>query len=181
MDHFEPGCAGNPDTYRTGSTNPPKSYRGVVAVLLILVILLISIVTVLGMMNIHLFRMLEQQAESSVHFSDNGIAVANDTTVPPEGVYIASFGFTGEEIESVYRSYNQWPNGLYISAVEPNSPADAADIRLGDILIAVDGHPIAGKDDFQKKLDALHPDHPVHLTVFRENDKITIPLTPISP
>ena len=181
MDHFEPGCAGNPDTYRTGSTNPPKNYRGVVAALLILVILLISIVTVLGMMNIHLFRMLEQQAESSVHFSDNGIALAADTTVPPEGVYIASLGFTGEEIESVYRSYNQWPKGLYISAVEPNSPADAADIRLGDILIAVDGHPIAGKDDFQKKLDALQPEQPVHLTVFREDGEITVPLTPISP
>ena len=178
MQNFEPGCTG---TYRTGSTNPPKSYRGIIAILLILVILLISAVTVLGMMNIRLFRMLEQQSDSPVEFSENGVAEAALVTAPPEGVYIPSLGFTGEEIESIYRSYNQWPDGLYISLVEEDSPAAKADIRLGDILIAVDGQPITGKADLAEKLDSFSADRTLQLTVFREDQELTIPLTPSAP
>lgn len=177
MSKFEPGCAGSPDTYRTGSTNPPKSYRGIIAILLILVIILVSVVTVLGMMNIRLFRLLEQQSGSSVQFSNNGVAEAAVPTASPEGAYIPSLGFTGEEIESVYRSYNEWPNGLYISLVEPDSPAAKADIQLGDILVAVDGQPITGKEDFQAKMDSLLPGHTLHLTIFRKDSEITVPLT----
>ena len=178
MQNFEPGCAG---TYRTGSTNPPKSYRGIIAVLLILVILLISAVTVLGMMNIRLFRMLEQQADSPVEFSENGVAEASMVTAPPEGVYVPSLGFTAEEIESLYRSYNQWPDGLYISQIESGSPAENADIRLGDILIAVDGQPITGKADLEEKMDSLSADRTLQLTLFREDKEITVPLTPVVP
>lgn len=178
MQNFESGSAG---TYRTGSTNPPKSYRGIIAILLILVILLISAVTVLGMMNIRLFRMLEQQADSPVEFSENGVAEAAMATIPPEGVYVPSLGFTGEEIESIYRSYNQWPDGLYICSVEEDSPAAKADIRLGDILIAVDGQPITGKADLTEKLDSLSAERTLQLTVFRENQEITVPLTPVVP
>ena len=178
MKQYKPGCAGDPDYYRTGSTNPPKSYRGIIAVLMILVIVLMSIVTVLGMMNIRLFRMLEQQADSSVAFSEKGAVPA---TIPPQGIYIPSLGFTGEEIESVYRSYNEWPNGLYISLVEPDGPAAKADLRLGDILIAVDGDPITGKEDFQSKMESLLPGHPLQFTVFREDGEITVPLTPTVP
>ncbi len=181
MQNFEPGCAGNSHTYRTGSTNPPRSYRGIIAILLILVILLISAVTVLGMMNIRLFRMLEQQADSPVEFSENGVAEAAMATVPPEGVYVPSLGFTGEEIQSIYRSYNQWPDGLYISLVEEDSPAAKADIRLGDILVAVDGQPITGKADLEEKMDNLPFDRTLQLTVFREDKELTIPLTPVVP
>jgi len=43
-------------TYRTGATNPPKSRRGCIAVLLAAVILLTGLVTLLGIANIRLFR-----------------------------------------------------------------------------------------------------------------------------
>lgn len=42
--------------YRTGSTKPPKNYRGLIAVLLVTVILLCGVVSILGVMNIRLFR-----------------------------------------------------------------------------------------------------------------------------
>lgn len=181
MQNYEPGCAGNPDTYRTGSTNPPKSYRGIIAVLLILVILLISIVTVLGMMNIRLFRLLEQQAESSVEFSENGAAEASLLSISQERITVPELGLTGEEIENVYRSYNQWPQGLYISQIQPGSPAENADIRLGDILVAVDGVPVTGKADLQEKMVDLQPGQPLLLTFYREDSELTVPLTPIEP
>ena len=44
--------------YRTGSTQPPKNHRGLIAVLLVAVILLCGIVSVLGVMNIRLFQQI---------------------------------------------------------------------------------------------------------------------------
>jgi len=181
MQNFESGCSGNDHIYRTGSTNPPKSYRGIIAALLILVIVLISIVTVLGMMNIHLFRMLEQQADSSVAFAENGVVPAAQATIPPEGVNVPQLGLTAEEIESLYRSYNDWPVGLYISQMEPNGPAAEAGIQLGDILVAVDGVAITGKEDFQEKMVDLKSGCSLQFTVFRDNSELTFPLTPIFP
>lgn len=185
MKEMNPGNAGNDHTYRTGRTNPPKSHRGIIAALLILVILLVSIVTVLGMMNIRLFRLLEAQKDASaVQFSHNEVAEAAAHTAPPEGVYVPALGFTGEEIENLYRSYNEWPQGLYISQVEPDGPAAKADIQPGDILVAIDGVPIAGKEDFQQRTADLQPGHTLYLTVFRDEEQtgeLTVPLTATEP
>ena len=46
----------NQGTYRTGSTRPPKSHGGLIALLLVLVILLSGITTILGVVNIRLFH-----------------------------------------------------------------------------------------------------------------------------
>lgn len=170
----------NDHTYRTGSTNPPKSYRGIIAVLLILVIVLISVVTVLGMMNIRLFRLLEaQQAAGAVAFSDDGVAEVAEN--PAEGVHFPALGFTGAEIENVYRSYKKWPEGVYITAVTPDGPAEQANLQPGDILIAVDGVPVSGEADCQEKLGQLQPGHTLQLTVFREDEEqsgeLTVSLT----
>ena len=48
-------------SWQTGSTIPPKSRSGLLAVLLVLVIFLSGIVTVLGVLNVKLFRQLKQQ------------------------------------------------------------------------------------------------------------------------
>ena len=50
----------NQDTYQTGSTKPPRSRGGLIAVLLVLVILLSGAVTLLGIVNIRLFRQINQ-------------------------------------------------------------------------------------------------------------------------
>ena len=44
--------------YNTGRTKPPKSHRGVVALLLIAVILLIGLSTMLGFSSLRLFHWL---------------------------------------------------------------------------------------------------------------------------
>ena len=50
--------------YETGSTRPPKSRRGLIAVLLVLVIFLGGIVSAMGLLNIHLFRQLASNEET---------------------------------------------------------------------------------------------------------------------
>ncbi len=47
--------------YRTGSTQPPKNRRGLIAVLLVTVILLCGVVSILGVMNIRLFRQVNSE------------------------------------------------------------------------------------------------------------------------
>ena len=72
-------------------------------------------------------------------------------------------------------------NDALVVKVEPDGPAAKADLRLGDILIAVDGDPITGKEDFQSKMESLLPGHPLQLTIYREDGEITVPLTPTTP
>ena len=50
------------DSYETGSTRPPKSRGGLIAVLLIAVIILLGITTVMSIMNIRLFTQNQQAA-----------------------------------------------------------------------------------------------------------------------
>ena len=59
--------------YQTGSTKPPKTRRGLIAMLLVLVIFLGGIVSALGLLNVQLFRRLKDlqtEEEASFQFSD---------------------------------------------------------------------------------------------------------------
>ena len=65
-------------SWQTGSTNPPKSRSGIVAVLLVLVIFLSGIVTVLGILNVKLFQQLKQQE------TEEDLAISYNAQQPSE-------------------------------------------------------------------------------------------------
>ena len=75
------------DSYETGSTRPPKSYGGLVAVLLVLVILLCGVSSILGVMNIRLG--IQMQGQNGVgFFSTEEADLPADQTLasaPPAG------------------------------------------------------------------------------------------------
>lgn len=56
-------------TYQTGSTNPPKSHSGLIAVLLIAVIFLAGIASILGILNVRLFSALKSQDDGTIPLS----------------------------------------------------------------------------------------------------------------
>lgn len=58
-----------PQEYRTGSTAPQKSHRGIVALLLVAVIILGGAVSILSIMNIQLFRQLAKNNNETLPFS----------------------------------------------------------------------------------------------------------------
>ena len=73
------------DTYRTGSTRPPKRHWGLVAVLLTLVILLTGLSTILGLANIRLAGQLKQPEQANtlpIRFSNSNEGA--DTPFPSE-------------------------------------------------------------------------------------------------
>ena len=166
----------NRDTYRTGSTNPPKSHYGLIAVLLILVTVLSSIVTVLGMMNIRLWNLVKSQDQQELDYSQQEqVAVAEAS-----GQLVFSqensevLGMTCQEISGLYRSYNQLPNGLYVSYVEPGSAAALADICAGDILVAINGDPVTFPEELAQAAELLCPGKQLELTFYREEEQIKV-------
>lgn len=164
------------DTYRTGRTNPPKSYQGIIAGLLILVTVLSSIVTVLGMMNIRLWNILQDREKQSME-QENQIALAEIFEEPVVEENEAVLGMTVQEISELYRTYNQWPSGLYISQVEPGSLADRCKVLSGDILVAVNGTPVALQAELKQAVDAAAPGVQLKLTIYRDKKQINIMLT----
>lgn len=69
----------DPDYWQTGSTEPPKSRGGLLALLLILIIFLCGIITVLGILNVKLFTELNQHEEQNL-----SITVVEASTAPTE-------------------------------------------------------------------------------------------------
>ena len=84
------------ESYRTGSTRPPKSYGGVIAVLLILVIFLSGVVTILSVMNIRLFRLVEKQESHNFSLLAR-CAPGQQATEAEYGQHQEQLGFTGQE------------------------------------------------------------------------------------
>lgn len=77
MDDYKENNIPQPDapgseSYYTGNTKPPKSRRGLIAVLLVAVIFLGGLSTALGLLNVRMFRQLSTKTADSVVFSQSG-------------------------------------------------------------------------------------------------------------
>ena len=163
-------------SYQTGSTNPPKSYQGIITVLLILVIFLGGIISGLSMMNIRLFQMLEnqnqQQEESLVQFSRQD-AVAREADA--HSIVLLTLGLSGQEVSQLCRSYYQWPEGLYVTQVEENSPAHLAGIQPGDILVSLGETATATQAETEQVVSRLTPGQHT-AQVYRQNGNLELVL-----
>jgi len=64
--------------------------------------------------------------------------------------------------------------GVVISDVAPGGPAGAAGLQIGDVVVSVDQHPIAGLHDFVASLYLHAPDQTVVLDVLRNSKKVSL-------
>ena len=124
--------------YRTGRTDPAKSSRGIMAVLLILVIFLGGLVSVLSILNIHLFRQLKDTWETPVSFAEGELTMAR---TQEDCLLLA--GMALQEPDPVYQELHDLPRGLYVMQVEPGSQAEKLHISPGDVIIALDNAPVS--------------------------------------
>ncbi len=159
--------------YQTGNTCPPKSHRGLIAVLLVLVIFLGGIVSGLGLMNIHLFRKLQKQqaGEASFRFSQSNMPAESQDALS------AFLGFAGETIPSVHRFYYQLPQGLYITSVSAGGDAAAKGVQPGDILLELDSVPITDREALEAFLADRRAGDTVHALFCRGNTNYQLTLT----
>ena len=79
----------NPDSYKNGSTKPPKSYGGLIALLLVAVIFLGGIASALGIMNVKLFRQLKANSpDSGMTFFETAATEESRENNPPDTSYV---------------------------------------------------------------------------------------------
>ena len=115
--------------YQTGYTQPPKSYQGIIALLLIIIVILGSITTILGLLNIHLFRKLSTKPEdvTSLHFAQ----MANAEN--QESGNANTLGLTVKTLSTFDQKFYHLPQGVYITSVIPDSSAGKQGVLPGDI------------------------------------------------
>jgi len=79
----------------------------------------------------------------------------------------------------IVRFYNlPAANGILVTAVEPNSPADSAGLQEGDIIISIGEDLVRSVEDLQRLLTEDRAGRETRLAVIRKTDKITIEIIP---
>jgi S1-C subfamily serine protease len=69
-------------------------------------------------------------------------------------------------------------SGALVLSVEENSPAKRAGLRDGDIIIALEGKPVAGVDDLHRVLTDVRVGVSSSLTVLRQTEKLELKVLP---
>ena len=65
-------------------------------------------------------------------------------------------------------------SGVLVQSVEPDSPALAAGLKTGDVILAFGGEPVSGVDDLLRLLTADRIGTPSPVTVLRRGERVTI-------
>ncbi len=106
-----------------------------------------------------------------------GFAIPIDTALSVAGRLIA-----GEEIRTALLGVEgtdpgTGPLGALITGVVPDSPADEAGLRVGDLVTAFDGRTIQSFADLGAAVRGAAPGDTVTLAVTHQGEEITIPVT----
>jgi S1-C subfamily serine protease len=94
----------------------------------------------------------------------------------------ARLGIAGENTPISRRVARHFdvPNqtGVRIVSVEADGPAAAAGLESGDLIVALDGHIVAGFDDMHRLLSAQRVGKPIELVAIRRARKIVVSIVP---
>ncbi len=86
-------------------------------------------------------------------------------------------GLSGGDVSSVMSTYYGWPEGVYVGSVTAGSAAEKAGIRMGDVIVELDGEKITSMVD----IDSVKSNHSagdtVSIVVYRNGENITLSLT----
>ena len=86
-------------------------------------------------------------------------------------------GLTGEGFSPFYQRFYRVPTGLYITQVDPGSPAEAVGVMPGDILVTMDGAGIASMEDLNAALYAHQVGDRMILSVYRNGLQADVEVT----
>ncbi|MGA9390466.1 MAG: trypsin-like peptidase domain-containing protein [Candidatus Sulfotelmatobacter sp.] len=93
--------------------------------------------------------------------------------------YIGVSGQTVPIHRRVVRFYDlPKESGALVLSVEENSPAKRAAVREGDVIVALEGHPVAGVDDLHRVLTEVRVGVSCSLTVLRHTEKLELKIVP---
>ena len=74
-------------------------------------------------------------------------------------------GIKGQTVTDEIAATNKIPKGIYISAVETNSPAYKSGIQSGDVITQINGTEINNMESFMMQLEKNNPGENVNVTI----------------
>lgn len=101
------------------------------------------------------------------------------TVLDQGGLKRGYLGLAGQEI--ALPTHQQASDGrnraLVVVGVTPDSPASAAGVLIGDVILDLDGHPIGSPDDLLELLSGDRVGRPLTLRVLRGGNAVDVPVT----
>jgi len=90
-----------------------------------------------------------------------------------------SRGFIGVQIQPVTKDIAEAmgmtePKGALVAEAVKGAPADKAELKRGDVIVAVEGQPIREPKDLSRRIAAFDPGKSVSLTVLRDGKERTV-------
>ena len=79
-------------------------------------------------------------------------------------------GINGQRVSSEATTFYGVPQGIYLTVIKQDGPADKAGLREGDILSKFDGEQLTSMQDLQYILQYYEAGETVEVTVYRPND-----------
>ncbi len=85
-------------------------------------------------------------------------------------------GATGQEVTADIAAHLSLPHpgGVLINNVAPDSPAARAGIRVGDVILAIDGHELADPEELRFRVATLPLDKPARFAIWRDAQRSTL-------
>ncbi len=85
-----------------------------------------------------------------------------------------SSGLTVSELPAAYAAYYEYPGKLYITAVKENSPAEAAGLRRGDLILKANGRAVETVSDLYAVINGCSAGDLLTLEVYRDRESAEI-------
>ena len=86
-------------------------------------------------------------------------------------------GITVDRMSGVYQRYYGLPSALYVSYVEEGSPAEAAGIQAGDVLVSFEGTLLPDADTLSNLLYGYEAGDRVELVIYRNGKQYALTMT----
>ena len=88
-----------------------------------------------------------------------------------------AIGISGEDISALWARYYNIPMGVNVRFISPDSGAEKAGIKAGDIIIGINGQSITCMSELNAVKDKFAAGDTVTLTIFRDGQDIDIDVT----
>ena len=108
-----------------------------------------------------------KQLEVTIGHRSDEVEAGDFPTEASEAVGLSVRDITDEERQELGLASNE--RGVYITHVEPGSPASQADVRTGDILLSINGKKISRAEDYAKVIGKLKEGDVARLFIKRGN------------
>ena len=74
-------------------------------------------------------------------------------------------GIVGKEVSESYSKAFGMPQGVYVNSVDPDSPAEKAGIRKGDVIVSLNGRKVTNMDELKEILSFIKYDTEVEVGI----------------